>query len=180
MGTFKRLSRLVVAVLAVFAVFDTANADTVNNPILYVDSPDPSIVRVDDAYYMVTTTMHFAPGVPVFKSTDLAQWRTVGYAYQTLINNNNMNLNGQDAYGKGSWASSIRYRDGFFYVLTPSYTSNKTHLYKTADVENGPWTEVQLPFYHDPSLFFDDDGTAWGHHQHPREELQLDKRPLPC
>ena len=78
MGSFKRLSRLVVAVLAVFAVFDAAKADTVNNPILYVDSPDPSIVRVDDAYYMVTTTMHFAPGVPVFKSTDLAQWRTVG------------------------------------------------------------------------------------------------------
>ena len=145
---------LAAAVVNSFAV-------TVNNPILYVDSPDPSIVRVDDAYYMVTTTMHFAPGVPVFKSTDLAQWRTVGYAYQTLINNNNMNLNNADAYGKGSWASSIRYHKGFFYVLTPSYTSNKTHLYKTADVENGPWTEVQLPFYHDPSLFFDDDGTVW-------------------
>ena len=105
--------------------------------------------------------MHFAPGVPVFKSTDLAQWRTVGYAYQTLTNNNNMNLNNADAYGKGSWASSIRYHKGFFYVLTPSYTTNKTHLYKTADVENGPWSEVQLPFYHDPSLFFDDDGTVW-------------------
>ncbi len=138
-------------------------AVTVDNPIMYVDSPDPSIVRVDDAYYMVTTTMHFAPGVPVFKSTDLAQWRTVGYVYETLANNNNMNLNGgQDAYGKGSWASSIRYRDGYFYVLTPSYTTGKTHLYKTADVENGPWTEVQLPeLLHDPSLFFDDDGTAW-------------------
>ena len=137
-------------------------AVTVNNPIMFVDSPDPSIVRVDDAYYMVTTTMHFAPGVPVFKSTDLAQWRTVGYAYQTLVDNDKMNLNGgQDAYGKGSWASSIRYRDGYFYVLTPSYTTGKTHLYKTADVENGPWSEVQLPFYHDPSLFFDDDGTAW-------------------
>ncbi len=136
-------------------------AATVNNPIMYVDSPDPSIVRVDDAYYMVTTTMHFAPGVPVFKSTDLAQWRTVGYVYETLTNNNKMNLNGDDAYGKGSWASSIRYRDGYFYVLTPSYTTNQTHLYKTADVENGPWTEVTLPFYHDPSLFFDDDGTAW-------------------
>ena len=145
---------LAAAVVNSFAV-------TVNNPIMYVDSPDPSIVRVDDAYYMVTTTMHFAPGVPVFKSTDLAQWRTVGYAYQTLTNNNNMNLNNADAYGKGSWASSIRYHKGFFYVLTPSYTSNKTHLYKTADVENGPWTEVQLPFYHDPSLFFDDDGTVW-------------------
>ena len=137
-------------------------AVTVDNPIMYVDSPDPAIVRVDDAYYMVTTTMHFAPGVPVFKSTDLAQWSTVGYAYETRTNNDNMNLNGgQDAYAKGSWASSIRYRDGYFYVLTPSYTTNMTHLYKTADVENGPWTEVQLPFYHDPSLFFDDDGTAW-------------------
>ena len=158
MGCFR-----LMALAAFSAVVSTgiAFAATVNNPIMYVDSPDPSIVRVDDAYYMVTTTMHFAPGVPVFKSTDLAQWRTVGYAYQTLTNNNNMNLNNADAYGKGSWASSIRYHKGFFYVLTPSYTTNKTHLYKTADVENGPWSEVTLPFYHDPSLFFDDDGTVW-------------------
>ena len=158
MGCFR-----LMALAAFSAVVSTgiAFAATVNNPIMYVDSPDPSIVRVDDAYYMVTTTMHFAPGVPVFKSTDRAQWRTVGYAYQTLTNNNNMNLNNADAYGKGSWASSIRYHKGFFYVLTPSYTTNKTHLYKTADVENGPWSEVTLPFYHDPSLFFDDDGPVW-------------------
>ena len=160
MGLFSKMAKSAAFTVLAAAVVNSF-AVTVNNPILYVDSPDPSIVRVDDAYYMVTTTMHFAPGVPVFKSTDLAQWRTVGYAYQTLINNNNMNLNNADAYGKGSWASSIRYHKGFFYVLTPSYTSNKTHLYKTADVENGPWTEVQLPFYHDPSLFFDDDGTVW-------------------
>jgi len=159
MGLFSKMAK--TAAVAAFIFAAESLAVTVNNPIMYVDSPDPSIVRVDDAYYMVTTTMHFAPGVPVFKSTDLAQWRTVGYAYQTLTNNNNMNLNNADAYGKGSWASSIRYHKGFFYVLTPSYTTNKTHLYKTADVENGPWSEVQLPFYHDPSLFFDDDGTVW-------------------
>ena len=152
MGLFSKMAKSAVVLAAV----------KVNNPIMYVDSPDPSIVRVDDAYYMVTTTMHFAPGVPVFKSTDLAQWRTVGYAYQTLTNNDQQNLNGgKDAYGKGSWASSIRYHKGFFYVLTPSYTTGKTHLYKTADVESGQWSEVQLPFYHDPSLFFDDDGTVW-------------------
>ena len=155
MGWLKGLGVALASSCAVYAA-------TVNNPIMYVDSPDPSIVRVDDAYYMVTTTMHFAPGVPVFKSTDLAQWRTVGYAYQTLTNNDQQNLNGgKDAYGKGSWASSIRYHKGFFYVLTPSYTTGKTHLYKTADVESGQWSEVQLPFYHDPSLFFDDDGTVW-------------------
>jgi len=159
MGLFSKMAKM-AAVVAGFAVVNSF-AVSVSNPIMYVDSPDPSIVRVDDAYYMVTTTMHFAPGVPIFKSTDLAQWRTVGYAYETLTNNNKMNLNGDDAYGKGSWASSIRYHKGFFYVLTPSYTTNKTHLYKTADVENGPWSEVQLPFYHDPSLFFDDDGTVW-------------------
>ena len=160
MGLFSKMAKSAAFTVLAAAVVNSF-AVTVNNPVMYVDSPDPSIVRVDDAYYMVTTTMHFAPGVPVFKSTDLAQWRTVGYAYQTLTNNNNMNLNNADAYGKGSWASSIRYHKGFFYVLTPSYTTNKTHLYKTADVENGPWSEVQLPFYHDPSLFFDDDGTVW-------------------
>ena len=161
MGLFSKMAKTAAFTVLAAAVVNSF-AVTVNNPIMYVDSPDPSIVRVDDAYYMVTTTMHFAPGVPVFKSTDLAQWRTVGYAYQTLSNGNNISLNGgQDAYGKGSWASSIRYHKGFFYVLTPSYTTNRTHLYKTADVENGPWSEVQLPFYHDPSLFFDDDGTVW-------------------
>lgn len=153
-----------LAFAAVLALPGISDAATVKNPVIWSDSPDPSIVRVEDNYYMVTTTMHYAPGIPIFKSTDLAQWRTVGYVYETLTNNDNMNLNGgKDAYGKGSWASSIRYResDGYYYVLTPSYTTNKTHLYKTKDIEAGPWSEIQLPFYHDPSLFFDDDGTAW-------------------
>ena len=153
-----------LAFAAVLALPGMSDAATVKNPVIWSDSPDPSIVRVEDNYYMVTTTMHYAPGIPIFKSTDLAQWRTVGYVYETLTNNDNMNLNGgKDAYGKGSWASSIRYResDGYYYVLTPSYTTNKTHLYKTKDIEAGPWSEIQLPFYHDPSLFFDDDGTAW-------------------
>lgn len=162
MGLFKKCFLSALALGA--AMVGSASAVTVNNPIIWSDTPDPSIVRKGDSYYMVTTTMHFAPGVPVFKSTDLAQWRTVSYAYETLANNDNINLNGgKDAYGKGSWASSIRYRekDGYFYILTPSYTTGKTHLYKTKDPDNGPWTETLLPFYHDPSLFFDDDGTAW-------------------
>ncbi|MFA6624086.1 MAG: family 43 glycosylhydrolase [Fibrobacteraceae bacterium] len=137
-------------------------AATVSNPIIWADVPDVSMLRVDSTYYMVSTTMHFAPGVPVMASTDLANWRTVNYAYSTLTNSDAMNLNaGKSAYGKGSWASSIRYHDGTYYILTPSYTTNKTHLYKTKDIKSGTWSETLLPFYHDPSLFFDDDGSAY-------------------
>jgi xylan 1,4-beta-xylosidase len=137
----------------------TANAATVSNPVMWADIPDPSIIRVGGNYYMSHTTMHFAPGVPIMKSPDLVNWKTVGYCYSTLINNDNMNLNaGKNAYGKGSWAASIRYKEGTYHVLVPSYTSNKTHLYSTSDVEKGPWKEVQFGFYHDPSLHLDADG----------------------
>lgn len=144
------------------ACYCVSYAATVNNPIIWADVPDVSVMRVDDTYYMVSTTMHFAPGVPIMASKNLAEWRTIGYAYQTLTNNNKQNLDaGENAYGKGSWASSIRYNKGYFYVLTPSYTTGKTHLYKTKDIENGSWSEITLPFYHDPSLFFDDDGSVF-------------------
>ena len=137
-------------------------AVSVPNPIIWADVPDVSMLRVEDSFYMVSTTMHVAPGVPIMASRDLSRWRTVGYAYRTLADNDQQNLNaGKHAYGKGSWASSIRYHDGFYYVLTPSYTTGKTHLYKTRDLTGDDWEETLLPFYHDPSLFFDDDGTVW-------------------
>ena len=139
------------------------NASEINenaqNPIIWADVPDPSVVRVGDTYYMSSTTMHMSPGVPIMKSTDLVNWETVSYAYDILANSNAMNLrNGQDAYGKGSWASSIRYHDGTFYVVTFSYTTNKTHIYQTTDIENGPWSAYSFStICHDPSLLFDDD-----------------------
>ncbi len=151
--------RPAVLLVVLFGVL-VSFAETVQNPVIWADIPDPSIIRVGSDYYMSHTTMHFAPGVPIMKSTDLVNWRTVGYAYSTLINNDQMNLeNGKDAYSKGSWASSIRHKDGTFYVLTFSYTSGRTHLYSTVNVETGPWKEVTFSSaYHDPSLFMDDDG----------------------
>lgn len=157
----KQMSRTkrILTALGLACSAQAIHAQTASNPFIWADIPDPSITRVGDYFYMSHTTMHFAPGVPIMKSADLVNWRVVGYAYQTLINNNQMNMDGGvNAYGKGSWASSIRYKDGTFYVLVPSYTSNKTHLYSTADVEKGPWKEVQFPFYHDPSLHLDEDG----------------------
>lgn len=128
-----------------------------NNPVIWADVPDPSVIRVGNAYYMSSTTMHMSPGVPIMKSTDLVNWSVVNYAYSILDNTNALNLeNGQNAYSKGSWASSIRYVDGIYYVSTFSYTTNKTYIYKTRDIENGPWTASVLNgLYHDCSLFFE-------------------------
>lgn len=136
---------------------------TTHNPIIYADVPDAAIVRVGDVYYMSSTTMHMSPGVPIMKSNDLVNWKLVSYAYDTLIDNEMMRLeNGNNTYGRGSWASSIRYHEGVFYVTTFSATAGKTHVYTTTDIENGPWKAQEFsPMLHDHSLFFDDDGRVY-------------------
>ena len=50
--------------------------ESVKNPIIWADVPDPSVIRVGDTYYMTSTTMHMNPGVPVMKSRDLVNWRS--------------------------------------------------------------------------------------------------------
>ena len=125
--------------------------------------PDLAIIRVGKTYYMSSTTMHLSPGLPLMKSTDLVNWRLVGYAYDTLADNDALTLqNGRNAYGQGSWASSLRYHDGTFYVTTFSATTGRTHVYRTRDIEKGPWTASSFsPALHDHSLFFDDDGRVY-------------------
>src|SRR5688572_30980099 len=87
------------------------------NPVIFADVPDMSIVRVGKSYYMSSTTMHMNPGVPIMKSTDLVNWKLVNYAYDTLANIDALNLeNGKSSYGRGSWASCIRYHNGVYYV----------------------------------------------------------------
>ncbi len=138
-------------------------AGKATNPIIWADVPDPSMIRVGDTYYMSSTTMHMSPGVPIMKSKDLVNWEIVNYAYDRLVENDRMNLeNGQNAYGKGSWASSLRYHNGTYYVSTFSATSGKTHVYSTKDIEKGPWKAASFsPVLHDNSLFLDDDGRVY-------------------
>ncbi len=138
-------------------------AQKASNPIIWADVPDVSSIRVGDTYYMSSTTMHMSPGLPIMKSKDLINWEIAGYAYDRLVENDAMNLDhGQDAYGKGSWASSLRYHDGMFYVSTFSSTSGKTHIFRTSDIDKGQWEAFSFkPVLHDSSLFFDDDGKVY-------------------
>ncbi len=133
------------------------------NPILWADVPDPSVIRVGNNYYMSSTTMHMNPGVPIMKSTNLINWDIVNYVYPTLGNGDKENLNnGQNEYGKGSWASSLRYKNGTYYLAFMSYTSNNTYIYQTTNIETGTWTKYALgTAYHDSSLLFDDDGKVY-------------------
>jgi beta-xylosidase len=87
----------------------------------------------------------------------------VNYAYDTLGNNEALDLeNGKNAYGKGSWASCIRYHNGLYYVSTFSSTTGKTYIFSTNNIEKGPWKTVSFsPSYHDHSLFFDGDGRVY-------------------
>ena len=134
-----------------------------HNPIIFADVPDPSVIRVGDMYYMSSTTMHMSPGLPIMSSKDLVNWKLVSYAYDTLVSNDDMNLeNGKSTYGRGSWASSMHYHNGTYYVSTFSATSGKTHIYITKNIEKGPWKAISFrPSLHDHSLFFDDDGKVY-------------------
>ncbi len=133
------------------------------NPLIFADVPDATMLRVGDTYYMSSTTMHMSPGVPIMKSKDLANWKLVSYAYDTLVANDAMNLtNGKSTYGRGSWASCIRFHNGIYYVSTFAQTSGKTHIYTTKNIEKGAWKEVSFaPSYHDHTIFFDDDGRVY-------------------
>src|SRR5690554_2325218 len=96
-----------------------AAAEPAQNPILWMDVPDVAMVRVEDTYYMSSTTMHMNPGLPLMRSKDLVSWDLVSYAYDTLVDNAKMRLEaGERAYGAGSWASSLRYHEGTYYATT--------------------------------------------------------------
>ena len=74
------------------------------NPVLPLDYPDPDVIRVDDTYYMVSTTMHFMPGCVILRSYNLADWEIYSYVYETLeLTDQECLKNGKNAYGH-EWA----------------------------------------------------------------------------
>jgi Beta-xylosidase len=133
------------------------------NPNIWADVPDMAILRVEDTYYMSSTTMHMSPGLPIMQSKNLVDWEMVSYAYDILEDSDALALrNGKNTYGAGSWASSLRYHDGTFYVSTFANTTGKTHIYTTKNIANEPWKEITFsPALHDHSLFFDDNGKVY-------------------
>lgn len=146
------------------------NSVSVQNPIyktgssniIMSDFPDLDVIRVEDVYYMVSTTMHFMPGCAILRSYNLLDWEFCSYVYDELKKTEGETLSDKKGiYGKGMWAASLRYNKGIFYVSFVANDTGKTYLY-TSDNIQGPWKKSLISgFYHDMSVLFDDDGRVF-------------------
>ena len=164
----RMLLAMTAAVLGVTGVtadnFETLNTEKIENPMLWADVPDPDVIRVADTFYMVSTTMHLMPGAPIMRSKDLKNWETVGYLFDRLTDSPKYDLQEGTAYGRGPWATSLKYHKGRFYaLLAPNEEGpmGQTYIF-SAERAEGPWTLVsRMRHFHDCSLFFDDDDRVY-------------------
>lgn len=135
----------------------------INNPIIPGMAPDPSIIRVDDVYYIATSSFHWNPGVQIFKSTDLAHWTLTA----SVLSKGEVNLRGTNTPA-GIWAPHLsydprakRYWLAYSHMLNMAGREFNSDSYAMwAEDIHGPWS---APIYltsigFDPALFHDEDG----------------------
>ncbi len=133
---------------------------TVTNPILSGFYPDPSIVKVGPDYYLINSTFSYFPGIPVFHSKDLKNWKQIG---NVIHRPSQMDFMGE-RMTRGLFAPAISYHKGTFYV-TCTDIDHMGNFVVTAKNPAGPWSDpVRIPEVKgiDPSLYFDElDGKAY-------------------
>ena len=136
-----------------------------SNPIIPGFNPDPSICRVGNDFYVVTSTFEYFPGVPVYHSKDLVHWEMIGHV---LSRPSQLNLDSIACSG-GIYAPTIRYNKGVFYMITTLANVKIKNVPRgnficTASNPAGPWSEphwIRNADGIDPSLLFDDDGKIY-------------------
>ncbi|NLS11678.1 glycoside hydrolase family 43 protein [Vibrio sp. SM6] len=138
----------------------------IQNPVLKGFNPDPSIIRVEDDYYIATSTFEWFPGVQIHHSRDLVNWRLVGHA---LTRTSQINMMGMDN-SEGVYAPALTYADDKFWLCFSNVHSCRggnwmatPSFVVTAERPEGPWSDpVSIGNYgFDPSLFHDDDGKKY-------------------
>lgn len=151
------------------------DASTYRNPIIDADVPDPDAIRVGDRFYLVASSFHRAPGLPLWVSDDLVAWERLGYA---LAGNEPSSWFALPRHGGGVWAPSIRHHDGRFIVVYPD--PDQGIFVVTAEDPAGPWTQPHALLRGlgiiDPCPLWDDDGNAylvhgWAHSRSGRKNV---------
>ena len=157
----------------------------IQNPVLPGFNSDPSIIRVEDTYYIATSTFEWFPGVRIHTSKDLVHWNLEAHPLSTV---DLLDMRGNPASG-GIWAPDLSYADGQFWLvytdtkITDGSFKDMTNYLTTATDITGPWSEpIKLNGVgFDASLFHDDDGRkyliqqTWDHreYKHPFDGLTL-------
>lgn len=113
------------------------NKPTLQNPILKGFYPDPSICRVGEDYYLVTSSFEYYPGIPIFHSKDLVHWEQIGHV---LNRPSQLNLDSVRVSG-GVYAPTIRFHEGVFYVIN-TLIGKGGNFYVTATNPAGPWSDL--------------------------------------
>jgi xylan 1,4-beta-xylosidase len=127
-------------------------------PVVPGFHPDPSIVRVGDTYWMVVSSFEYAPGVPLFRSTDLRSWEQVGHV---LARPSQLDVSAAPGSG-GITAPTLRHHDGRFWMITTNLADGGWQTLVSTEDPLGEWSEpVRMTEVRgiDPDLAWDDDGT---------------------
>ncbi|MCU4974344.1 glycoside hydrolase family 43 protein [Halobacteria archaeon AArc-m2/3/4] len=146
-----------------------------DNPVLPGFHPDPTICRVGETFYLATSSFEYVPGVPLYRSENLADWDPIGHA---LTRESQLAVGDADG-SSGIYAPTLRYHDGTFYLVTTN-VSDDGHFVVTADDPSGEWSEptwVDAPGI-DPDLFFEGDTCYFTYHsgdpENPIQQAELD------
>ncbi len=102
---------------------------TIINPILPGFHPDPSIIRVEEDYYIAVSTFEWFPGVCIYHSRDLQNWELIA---RPLERTSQLDMRGNDASG-GVFAPCLSYDQGTYYLV---YSNVRTHWYEFMDCQN--------------------------------------------
>ncbi len=138
----------------------------IENPVIPGFYSDPSICRDGEDYYAVFSSFEFFPGVPVFHSKDLVNWKQIAFC---LTESTQLSLDNATT-SDGIYAPTLRRWNNRFYMITSNRCSKSgNHFYVTADTMAGPFgdpvwiTDIAgNPIDGvDPSLFFDEDGQVY-------------------
>ena len=135
-----------------------AGAQRYTNPVLHLDYSDPDVCRVGEDYYMTASSFNCMPGLPILHSRDLVHWTQIGYALGSYPA-----FDEPVGHGKGVWAPSIRWHDGWFYIFCGD-PDRGIFMVRSREPQ-GPWSEpvwvVHAKGFIDPCPLWDTDGSVW-------------------
>ena len=144
---------------------------TFTNPLFYDEFTDPDLIRVDTVFYMVASSMHAMPGLPLLRSKDLVNWEFVTYIFDKLDLGPEFHLEGDKGiYCNGIWAPAIRYHKGTFYVFV-NVNDHGLQVFSAQD-PSGPWIHKNMGGrIYDLGILFDDDDKIYAVHSYDEVKL---------